>query len=76
MRDGVVIAAPREERLSHVKRDSSLPHQAIKPRLDTIGASLSDVDAVALLDNPALHAATPNRRMSGSLHHHFRVVRR
>ena len=58
VKDGVVIAASREERFSRVKHDSSFPSRAVKFCLSTIGAELSDVDAVAFFWNPALHAAT------------------
>ena len=74
VRDGVVIAASREERFSRVKHDSAFPSRAIGFCLSTIGAQLADVDAVAFFWNPALHAATPNRRMSGGIRHHLEYL--
>jgi len=74
VRDGVVIAASREERFSRIKHDSSFPTKAIQFCLLTIGAELADVDTVAFFWNPAIHAATPNRRMSGAWRHHLEFL--
>ena len=46
VRDGVVIAASREERFSRVKHDSAFPHRAIDFCLQTAGIALEDLDDI------------------------------
>jgi len=74
VRDGVVIAASREERFSRVKHDSSFPHRAIDFCLKAGDVALEDLDGVAFFWNPGIHATTPNSRMSGSFRHHLEFL--
>jgi len=74
VRDGVVIAASRQERFSRIKHDSSFPNLAIDFCLKTAGVTLADVDVVAFFWNPAIHASTPNRRMTGAWRHHLEFL--
>ena len=52
VRDGQVIAAVAEERLSRVKHDASFPIQAIEYCLNAAGAVASDLDAVVFYEKP------------------------
>lgn len=54
LRDGQVIAAVLEERLSRVKHDRAWPSQAIAWCLSSGGTSLAGIDEVAFFWNPAL----------------------
>ena len=54
LRDGEIIAAVREERLTRVKHDSRFPANAIRYCLDEAGATLDDVDWVGFYDKPLL----------------------
>ncbi len=62
IRDGHVIAAIEEERLSRVKLDNSYPHRAINEVLRIAGLSYHDIDRVALagLDTREQKSAADN----------------
>ncbi|MDQ6961783.1 MAG: carbamoyltransferase N-terminal domain-containing protein [Mariprofundaceae bacterium] len=47
LRDGEVIAAIEEERLSRIKLDAAYPHQAIAKVMADAGVSVEDIDQVA-----------------------------
>ena len=53
--DGEVVFAVAEERLNRVKHFGGVPVLAIQACLDSVGASLSDVDHVAIGRNPDVH---------------------
>jgi carbamoyltransferase len=48
MRDGTLVAAIEEERLSRIKNDGAFPHRAIAECLAAGGITLAEVDAVAV----------------------------
>ena len=48
LRDGVLVAAINEERLSRKKMDSGFPHRSIKAVLACAGVRAGEVDAVAM----------------------------
>ncbi|MFO0590425.1 MAG: carbamoyltransferase C-terminal domain-containing protein [Polyangiaceae bacterium] len=50
--DGRVVAAIEEERLTRLKNDGGFPHRAIDCCLDVAGATLSDIDEVAVYWQP------------------------
>lgn len=54
MRDGQVLAAFEEERLTRVKHDGRFPYSAIEASLATAGVSLEDVTDVAFFMDPWL----------------------
>ena len=54
VRDGVVVAACQEERLSRKKHDAGFPARAVKYVLREGGISTSDLDAVGFYDKPLL----------------------
>jgi carbamoyltransferase len=54
LRDGEVIAAVQEERLSRKKHDSDFPMHAIKYVLREAGIKVEDLDAVGFYDKPLL----------------------
>jgi carbamoyltransferase len=54
LRDGQVLAACQEERLSRKKHDSGFPSRAIKYVLKEAGVGPSDLDAVGFYDKPLL----------------------
>jgi carbamoyltransferase len=54
LRDGVVVAACQEERLSRKKHDSGFPANAVKYVLKEAGIGPSDLDAVGFYDKPLL----------------------
>ncbi len=54
VRDGRVVAAIAEERLSRVKRQGGFPDLAVRACLREAGAELEDVDHVAVANNPWL----------------------
>jgi carbamoyltransferase len=55
LRDGELVAAVEEERLSRVKHTNCFPQQAIGRCLDLAGATLDQVDRIALnITEPAL----------------------
>ncbi len=58
VRDGELLAAVEEERLSRIKIDNAYPEQAIQEVLALAGLSYADVDIVALA-NLARHEQTP-----------------
>jgi len=54
LRDGVVVAACQEERLSRKKHDQSFPARAVKYVLKEAGIGPGDLDAVGFYDKPLL----------------------
>jgi carbamoyltransferase len=54
LRDGVVVAACQEERLSRKKHDSDFPARAVKYVLREAGIGPGDLDAVGFYDKPLL----------------------
>lgn len=52
VKDGVVVAAIQEERLSRKKQDSRLPVQAIAFCLDVEGISIDTVETIAYYEKP------------------------
>jgi len=52
LKDGVVVAAIQEERLSRKKQDSSLPVKAAKLCLDYEGITIDDVQTLAYYEKP------------------------
>jgi carbamoyltransferase len=72
IRDGVLLAAAREERFSRIKFDDAFPHQAIDYCLQEAGAgSLKDVDHVVFAWNPG-HEIEPHDTSSAVRYHkHF-----
>jgi len=54
LRDGVVIAACQEERLSRKRHDSAFPANAVKYVLEEAGIGPGDLDAVGFYDKPLL----------------------
>ncbi|MDP2175685.1 MAG: carbamoyltransferase N-terminal domain-containing protein [Bacteroidota bacterium] len=53
-KDGIIIAAVQEERLSRIKNDASFPIQAIKCCLKKCNIKISDIDAIVFYDKPML----------------------
>src|SRR5271169_1295331 len=54
LRDGVVVAACQEERLSRKKHDSDFPARAVKYVLAEAGIKPEELDAVGFYDKPLL----------------------
>jgi carbamoyltransferase len=54
LRDGQVVAACQEERLSRKKHDSDFPSRAVKYVLKQGGVTPTDLDAVGFYDKPLL----------------------
>jgi carbamoyltransferase len=52
VKDGVVVAAIQEERLTRKKQDSSLPVKAAKLCLEMEGISVNDVQTIAYYEKP------------------------
>jgi carbamoyltransferase len=52
MRDGVIVAAAEEERFRRIKHWAGFPSRAIRYCLEEAGASLSDVEHVAVNSDP------------------------
>jgi len=52
IRDGEVVAAIEEERLSRIKHDAVVPWRAVRACLATANATLCDVDVVAFYEDP------------------------
>ncbi|MFM8551334.1 MAG: carbamoyltransferase [Nitrospiraceae bacterium] len=48
LQDGTILAAAEEERFVRIKHVTALPFQAIRSCLDQAGATLADVDAIAV----------------------------
>src|SRR5262249_10922366 len=48
LKDGCLIAAIEEERLSRIKHSNSFPYRAIRYCLDYSGAKLEDLDQIAV----------------------------
>lgn len=63
LRDGRIVAAICEERLTRVKQDKSFPHQAIRYCLDTAGITIKDVEHAFVGWHPRHYL----RRSDGSL---------
>jgi carbamoyltransferase len=53
-KDGVILAAVQEERLSRIKNDASFPIQSIKWCLDHCKINIEDIDAIVFYDKPLL----------------------
>ena len=51
-RDGFLIAAIEEERLSRIKNDNRFPHLAIKEVLNIEGIKLKDINNIAIYWQP------------------------
>ena len=56
IRDGKLIAAVQEERLTRIKHDPSTPTQAFRACLTQAGLDVTDVDCLAYYENPVLKA--------------------
>ena len=54
LRDGVVVAACQEERLSRKRHDSAFPSRAVQYVLKEAGIGPADLDAVGFYDKPLL----------------------
>ena len=54
LRDGVVVAACQEERLSRKRHDSAFPSKAVQYVLKEAGIGAGDLDAVGFYDKPLL----------------------
>lgn len=54
LKDGEIIAAIQEERLTRIKQDSSLPVHAIQFCLDEAGITIQEVDHIAYYEKPFL----------------------
>jgi carbamoyltransferase len=54
LRDGVIVAACQEERLSRKKHDSRFPARAVRYVLKEAGIGPEDLDAVGFYDKPLL----------------------
>ena len=52
VKDGEVIVAIQEERLTRIKQDSSLPENAIRFCLEEAGISIDEVDQIAYYEKP------------------------
>ena len=52
LRDGVVVAACQEERLSRKKHDSDFPAHAVRYVLKEAGITADQLDAVGFYDKP------------------------
>ncbi len=53
--DGKIVAALEEERLTRVKHQAGFPREAVRWCLDSQGAELRDVDAIAVGRDPKAH---------------------
>ncbi|MDX8390504.1 MAG: carbamoyltransferase N-terminal domain-containing protein [Mariprofundaceae bacterium] len=69
IKDGQVVAAIEEERLSRVKMDNSYPHRAIDEVLSIAGVTVHDVDRIAL-------AGLSTRQQKPALNTLFKHVKR
>lgn len=78
--DDRVTMAVQEERFRREKHFSGFPDQAVAACLKSAvpaglnAPGLADLDAVAFFWNPAIHAATPNWRMSTTPRHHMEFM--
>ena len=54
LRDGEIVAACQEERLSRKKHDSDFPSRAVRYVLKEAGLAPEDLDAVGFYDKPLL----------------------
>ena len=54
LRDGEILMAVQEERLTRKKHDPSFPINAIKTCLESEGVSINDLDAIVFYDKPLL----------------------
>jgi carbamoyltransferase len=72
--DDRITMAVQEERFRREKHFSGFPEQAISACLASGKTKLADVDSVAFFWNPAIHAQTPNWRMSSTPRHHMEFL--
>lgn len=72
--DGRVVMAVQEERFRRVKHYAGFPATAMDACLRAGGMTLGDLDAVAFFWNPAIHAATHQRRLSATPRHHLEFL--
>jgi carbamoyltransferase len=56
VRDGEIVAAVQEERLSRIKNDASFPRAAVQACLALAGATIRDVDLAVFYELPFLRA--------------------
>ena len=56
IRDGTLIAAIQEERLTRIKHDPSTPVRAFRACLALAGLDVTDVDCVAYYEDPERHS--------------------
>lgn len=61
--DGKVVAAAEEERFRRVKHWAGYPRDAIAFCIEELGASISDIDVVAINSDPSLHRAKKIRHI-------------
>lgn len=54
LKNGVVVHAVAEERLTRIKHDSSFPKQAIQSCLDSEGITVSEINYIAYYEKPIL----------------------
>ena len=54
LKDGCIVSAIQEERLTRIKHDAGFPEQAIRYCLEEAGIGLADVDYIAFYDKPFL----------------------
>jgi len=50
--DGRLVAAAEEERFNRVKHSAGFPYQAVKSCLQEVGATLKDIDHIAVAQSP------------------------
>lgn len=54
IKDGKIVAAVAEERLTRKKHDNNFPLESIKYCLDSLGISMNEVDLVAFYEKPLI----------------------
>ena len=54
IKDGVIVTAIAEERLSRIKHDNGFPLKSIIHCLDTLGIAINEVDCIAFYEKPIL----------------------
>lgn len=57
LRDGVIVAAVEEERFRRIKHWAGFPSESIRYCLQEAGATLSDVEHIAINSDPSAHFA-------------------
>src|SRR4029434_10510254 len=75
LRDGEIVAACQEERLSRKKHDSGFPSRAVKYVLKEAGIRPEDLDAVGFYDKPLLKFERMLSPYIATLPRSFRSVR-